>query len=525
MQPWKDLQGFARDAPGSAAVAVPDITWTARQLLDAAESVAARLAAEGVQPGDRVTLQAGNDLGVAAVVFACFKLHVVLCPLNARWTATEVADALARLQPAVHIASAAHESSVDDQTRLGCLRLRPGTSQLDRVGRAGGGSTLMQGLARGVDPAPALLLATSGSTGRAKFVVHTAASLSATVDRMTGGLRGPERLALCPLPLMHAGGLLANLLTYVRLRSPLLLLDAGAFGPAEVLAVIERSRATYVNAFPALLDGLVQEQERTRRDIDALERVVVAGDALPAEAQLRAASVLGAEIRQVWGATEAMGSFVPGQRPGSLGRPAADVRLRLLDHDGGETAPPTPGELVIGGDHVAAGYWEDGRVVPLSSDAAYHSGDLVQIDPDGDVWFVARMKDLIVRAGSNIAPAEVEAVLEADRAVREALVAGVPDRQLGERVGALVVLEPRSAQGSQTDQLRGVLRRAAARLAAYKLPDQLVAVEELPRTPTTKRDRARAAQILADRRLPIPSTAQRLDHRSQINTTEGTAHD
>ena len=248
--------------------------------------------------------------------------------------------------------------------------------------------------------------------------------------------------------------------------------------------------------------GVVRAQQDRPRDLSALQRCVVAGDALSGPDQEAAARVLGAEVRQVWGATEAMGSFTYGLEPGAASRPATGSEVRLVDHDGLDVEPGSAGEMLVRGDNVSPGYWAGpGRLTDAPVDGWYRSGDLFRRGDDGEHWFVGRTKDLIVRAGSNIAPAEVEAVLRRHPAVRAAVVVGLPDPVLGQRVGALVELEDTSpGSGAQDVEqvLAGVREFAAGELAGYEMPTDLRAVEDLPRASTSKVDRRRAAALLAD---------------------------
>lgn len=432
--------------------------------------------------------------------------------MNTRWTAAELAPLLRRLRPLVHLTDATSARVLagvpaPDRQGVRCF-VAPGPSVPEPAALAG--AEPWQVLAGALPPAgdtavhrhdahaPVVLLGTSGTTGETKLVVHTPSTLRGCVDKITDDLRQPEQLALCPLPLVHAGGLIVNLLTYMRLGSPLLLLDGP--DPEAVLDVVQQRRVSYLSVLPALLMAVVGAQRALPRDLSSLQRCVVAGDTLPAAAQHLAAQVLGAEVRQVWGATEAMGSFTHGREPGPVSRPATVSQVRLVDRDGAEVAPGRVGEMLVRGDNVSPGYWGGpGCLRGAPVDGWYRSGDLFRRGQGEDHWLVGRVKDVIVGAGSNIAPAEVEDVLRRHPAVFAALVVGLPDPVLGQSVAALVELDDAAQVAGARDagtilaQLRTL---AAGELAEYKLPTRLCIVAALPRTLTSKVDRRRATALL-----------------------------
>jgi long-chain acyl-CoA synthetase len=170
------------------------------------------------------------------------------------------------------------------------------------------------------------------------------------------------------------------------------------------------------------------------------------------------------------------------RKPGSVGVPARDVEVRLLDADGRDVAAGETGEVVVRGPNVMKGYWnrpeETAAAIP---DGWLRTGDLARCDEDGDLYIVDRKKDLIIRGGYNVYPREIEEVLHEHPAVDLAAVVGVPDEKLGEEVAAAVVLRP-GAQATP-EELREFVK---ARLAAYKYPRRVVLTDTLPTSPTGK---------------------------------------
>jgi long-chain acyl-CoA synthetase len=200
-------------------------------------------------------------------------------------------------------------------------------------------------------------------------------------------------------------------------------------------------------------------------------------------------------LRSVWGATETVGSLTYGPQPGPVSRIAPGAQVCLVDDDGVPVLPGEVGELLVRGPNVTVGYWaRPGRIDDARLDGWFHTGDLMRRGEDDDLWFVARKKDLIVRGGSNISPVEVERVLMAHPAVRDAAVVGIPDAALGQRVAALVQLAGNPGNAALGD----IVVRTKTQLADYKVPESLKIVDEIPRNALGKIDRKSLAAMLSD---------------------------
>jgi acyl-CoA synthetase (AMP-forming)/AMP-acid ligase II len=165
------------------------------------------------------------------------------------------------------------------------------------------------------------------------------------------------------------------------------------------------------------------------------------------------------------------------------------ARIRLIDENGAEVADGEVGELLVRGENVFDGYWNDAAATEDSLRAGwYHTGDLMRRGEADELWFVSRKKDIIIRGGTNISPVEVEQALVACHpAVEEAAVVGIPDAALGERVFGFVKL----VDGTRDAVVSEILRNVATRLASYKVPEALGILDELPRNALSKVDRNR----------------------------------
>jgi acyl-CoA synthetase (AMP-forming)/AMP-acid ligase II len=197
---------------------------------------------------------------------------------------------------------------------------------------------------------------------------------------------------------------------------------------------------------------------------------------------------MGRSVHEIYGATEAAPLTYnrPGRvRVGSIGQAAEGVRIRLLDSEGRDVALGEVGEICIQSAVLMIGYWNDPEATRNAiRDGWFHTGDLARCDGDGYYWFAGRSKQIIIRGGSNISPQEVESVLVEHPLIREAAVIGRPDRVWGEIVVAYVVLQ---AGQSLTDE--ELIAFARTRMAAYKIPEHVVFMDALARTPTGKLDR------------------------------------
>jgi long-chain acyl-CoA synthetase len=236
---------------------------------------------------------------------------------------------------------------------------------------------------------------------------------------------------------------------------------------------------------------LIQCQRERARDVGSLRMCIAVGDVCPRELQREFQDVFGVPLRSVWASTETGPPFSCGLEPGPVSRIAPGTHVRLVDDNDKPVPHGEPGELLIRTPGMAAGYWTGRNCVEdLLMDGWFRTGDVMRRGDGDDLWFVSRKKELLVRGGDNISPVEVEQVLIAHPAVRDAVVTGVPDATLGQRVVALIQLEDDA--GAVLDDVRA---RVATQLAAYKVPEQMYVVQGIPKNPLGKTDRRTVAAI------------------------------
>jgi acyl-CoA synthetase (AMP-forming)/AMP-acid ligase II len=339
---------------------------------------------------------------------------------------------------------------------------------------------------------PAVLLNTSGTTGQPKFVIHTPATLSETIDRLVKhwGFSNDD-IFFQSLPMAHMSGLI-TLLCCVALGIPFVLLES--FEADAVLDAVERHRCTWSLGFPAHYAALLDRQCARPRDLASLRICLTGADACPVHLQQQVSAELGVPLFNVWGATEVVGSLTYGLQPGPVVRIAAGEQIRLIDDNGVEVPRGEVGELLIRGPNVFAGYWND---APATADALrdgwYHTGDLMRRGEGDELWFVSRKKDIIIRGGTNISPVEIERVLAAYPGVEDAAVVGVADDVLGQRVFGFVKI----ANVVRPTIVADILAFAARQLASYKVPEGLAVVDDFPRNALSKVDR-RTLTVMAE---------------------------
>jgi acyl-CoA synthetase (AMP-forming)/AMP-acid ligase II len=482
----------AHTRPKSAAFIFHEEVWTYERLAVEAESLARGLAARGVGPGDRVALHMMNRPEMIVAYYACVQLGAIAAPLRTAFKFAELAPILQRLKPSLYIGETGlydNVAPVDASILAPNMRVvvngtfeDHGVQPWESLFDAATSESLS------VSPAaykPAVLIITSGTTGQPKFVVHTLATLSESVDLVVRhwGLSDDD-VMIEPLPMAHMSGLI-TLLSFVQFGVPFVLLEG--FDADTVLDTIERHRCTWCLGFPAQYAALLECQRARPRDLASLRICLTGADACPIDLQQRVSSIFGAPLYNIWGATEAVGSLTFGLQCGPVARIVKGVRTRLIDENGADVPHGEVGELLIRGANVFDGYWNDPQATEESLKGGwYHTGDVMRRGEGDELWFVSRKKDIIIRGGTNISPGEVEQALVASHpAVEEAAVVGIPDSVLGQRVFGFVKLAKRTTDTIVSE----ILRNVATRLASYKVPERLEILDELPRNALSKVDR------------------------------------
>jgi long-chain acyl-CoA synthetase len=478
------LHQYAERQPGKAAVVTIERSITYSELDASVTCLARHFLDRGLQPGDRVAVHWSNSIETVQLLLAAFRAGLVAVPVNLRLKPAEIAYIFEHSGARVCF-SELTLAALAEQARQEC-----GPEILSQLPPL---TTLPTPLPE-VDPAqPAVVLYTSGTTARPKGVTHTHRTLFETVRLLTPDPVGPGDTLLVITQMMHASGLNFGLLPALHQGATTVLLPT--FKPPAALDFIERFRCTFTVALPAMLNLVVEEQARSPRDVSSLRTVLAGGDTVPVALQRRFRDLFGIEVREVYGLTEtAPVTLNPSAaiRTGSIGPAASEVAIRLVNLDGSDVAVGETGEILVRSAANCVGYWNDPTgTASLVDEGWLRTGDLATRDSDGYYWFKGRLKQLIIRGGSNISPQEVEEALYQHPAVLEAGVIGTPDSIYGEIPVAFVVL--RASHSLTEDQLRAHAREL---LADYKVPERILFLTELPKGLTGKVDRRSLRDIL-----------------------------
>jgi cyclohexanecarboxylate-CoA ligase len=416
--------------------------------------VAGGLIESGVEPGDAVCWQRPNSLDAVLLYRACWRAGAVAVPVH-------------------HQAGSADVEVIVEDTSP---RLVVGDEMPD-------GDPVAEGDSRARPAGAAVVLFTSGSSGRPKGVIHTHRALTYKAQLMARvhGLTGDDAI-LMPAPLAHISGLLNGVLLpgIVPMKAVMM----RRWDPDEALLRIEHERVTFMIGPPTFFIGLMGAATFSRAAVSSLRLVSSGGAGVTAAFVDEAGATLGCTVKRTYGSTEAptittsQAGDDPAKAATTDGRPTGEVEVRI---DSGTR------EVLVRGPELFCGYTNRGRNIDaFTDDGWFRTGDIGAIDAAGWLTIVGRIKDVIIRGGENIAAAEVEAVLESHPDVRHAVAVGAPDARLGERVVAFVHLVPDASFGLAECrawfEARGVAR--------FKTPERVVAVDGFPLLAAGKPDRA-----------------------------------
>jgi cyclohexanecarboxylate-CoA ligase len=425
-------------------------------------SVAGGLRARGVRRGDAVAWQLRNVEQAALLYRACWRLGAVAVPVHHGMGMADAAAALAQIEPRVTLTE-------------------PG--DVDGLVGLGPGVTAVQSAARPADLA--VVLFTSGSTGAPKAVLHTQRGLAYKARLMRDVHRLTDADAvLMPAPLAHISGLLNGVLLPGVAGMRTVLMEK--WDPDEAIGIIADERITFMIGPPTFFVTLMAASAFSPERVRSLRLISSGGAGVTPAFVDQAREAFGATVKRTYGSTEA---------PTVTTSHAGDPLDRARDTDGRATGEVElrigeAGELWVRGPELFVGYAD-----PLQTRAAharggwFRTGDLATLDDDGWLTVLGRIKDVIIRGGENISVSEVEGVLEAHPAVRQAAVVGYPDDVFGERVAAFVVADGTFDLEATRSWFveRGVTK--------FKTPERVVQVDALPTLAAGKPDRVALREL------------------------------
>lgn len=510
------LPRLAARWPDSTALVTDDRTMTYVELDRLAARVAHGLVVRGVRPGDRVALLSQNRWEWVAAYHGALRCGAVVNPLNVMLTGEELAYILSDSGAKVLMASrdrldaaARALHGVETLERSICFDEPPEGADAFHELLEQSGDAPFEPLAVGPDTL-ACIAYTSGTTGHPKGAMQSQQSLVLNCAyTATMHVRTVDDVVLTALPSAHVYGNVVINGTFMAGGQVVLL---SRFDPHDAIQRIARHRATLFEGVPAMYATMLASPSLDGADLSSLTRCTVGGQTIAASVMDAWETRTGAPLIELWGMTELSGLgsthalYAPPVR-GSIGVVLPGSELRVVDvEDGSESAPHSPGELMARGPLVTMGYFgnPEATAEAITADGWLHTGDIATHDGNGRFFVVDRLKDLIVTAGYNVYPAEIERVLIGHPAVALVAVGREPDEIKGEVAHAYVV-----TAGDSTPDIDELLAYCRQRLAAYKVPRAVHLVDELPTTSSGKLMRRMLRQ-------PVPPTETDLPPQDHV---------
>ena len=460
-------------------------------LIDEAEKVSLALSSCGVQKNDVVAIYMGNSIQFLSIFLGIVKCGAIAQPINFLLTEHEIKPQLEQTHPKVLFVA---PSFLPVLKKVGDLGLELGKIvQMAKGDDTAIGYEAFLGEENGVQPVAdinhndvAIILFTAGTTGTPKGVMLSHGNLLSVMEGQRNRLGDlGEMVVLCCVPLSHIFGL--NTLTFAALMRKWTVVLQDWFQPEETAKLIESYRVSCFMGVPTMIRVLLDTADKY--NLKSLSLLFTGAAPVPEELYQKVEKVFNSALVEGWGLTEGTGNAtctpIGTRKIGSCGIPYEGIELEcaIVDENDKVLPPGEIGELVQRGALTMKGYLGNPKATEKTLRNGWlHTGDLAKMDEDGFIFIVDRIKDLIIRGGFNIYPAEVEAALYTHPDIQEVAVYGVPDIKKGETVAATVMLTP----ASQMTQ-KEISAYCHDRLARFKVPKYINIVKEgLPKSATGK---------------------------------------
>ncbi len=497
----------ANEVPDQIAVVFRDQKYSFSQLAATIRGAAAALRALGIGPGERIALLLPNCPPFFIGYYAATLVDTVVVPANPLLKPAELAyiwaDASIRLVITipqllqnVHAAKAQlphleHVICVGTEAEIAAVDANSDGVILFADFLTIGGTAIAQNPeileAPPVDVnACAVIIYTSGTTGHPKGAMLSHKNLSSNVSQAREALEiRTSDVFLTVLPLFHSfsGTVCMNIPMFVGCQAVLV----ENFVPARILETIEKNGVTIFAGVPALYHGLLQHTPEREYDLSTLRLTISGGAPLPVTTMAAVEARFGVPVLEGDGPTECSPATsinpLHGERkPGSVGLPLPGVDVAIFDDHDNPLMVDEIGEIVVRGDNVMLGYLNQPEATAeVMTSGWYHTGDLGKIDSDGYVFILDRKKDMVITAGLNVYPREIEEVLFSHPGVQDCAVIGLPEALRGEEVVAVIIKRP----GAVVTE-REITAHCRERLANYKVPRKVLFRDTLPRGGTGK---------------------------------------
>ena len=467
--------------------------------------VAAWLNKRGLGKDDRVAVYMQDTPSYIPAVLGIWWAGAVASPVNTRFGLEELEYTLSDLKPSALLGSDAFEENaaelsesiegLDEQTSL--LIDQEGSfvaEELPPAGRA-------PDIARRLDDDPAVIMYTSGTTGHPKGVIQTHRNVDAQLDvNVTHFDITGNDVTVSAVPLFHVGGLYGGALPAMLEGAKLIV--PGGWDATLWARLVEEHGGTFSGLIPTMMIDALNTEAAVERDTSSLKQIVYGGSPATEETLSAFQSTFEVDhLRNYYGQTENTGLSVTydtatERRPGLTGQPVQAVEYQIVDitADGLVNAEVgEEGELLLRGDIITPGYWDESLNEEYFTDGWLHTDDIFREDGDGLLYYVDRVDDMIISGGENVAPSEVENALQKHPEIQAVAVFGTDHDRWGEAVTAAVVSET-----NLDDKEIAAWWKERIDLADYKRPRRVENVEEFPRTATQKTDKVALKEQLQE---------------------------
>ena len=484
------------ERPDATAIIFDDFRTTFALLAAQVRHRAGAFAHLGIGRNDRVGLWLPSTPDFISTQQALFMLGAIVTPINVLYLADDVRHAAACCQLDAIVTTDALAAAFGDNPPCALIVIDAAVDgPITRSLRCFAAETSepAQAMADVADDDVAMLLLTSATTGKAKGVMLTAGNLAANYDRTPDWLGlNSQSVILCALPLYNTFGLNQGINAMLQTGCTLVL--SSRFEAKACIAAIAKYRCTFLPAVPTMLQKMLDHPDASRETLGSLRTIMTGGAPVPSTLLRRLLELApDVELLTGYGLTEATAlvTLTPVRlnadggidRERTIGRVLDGINLAVIDDAGTVLPRGRTGEMVVCGPNVMAGYFrspEDNAAA--LADGWLRTGDIGYVDPAGYVFIVDRKKDVIIRGGQNIYPADIEEVLYAFSGVAEAAVIGVPDAILGEVPIAFVAFR----NDGRTWTVEDMIDHCRTRLSSYKRPVTIEIRDELPKGPTGK---------------------------------------
>ncbi len=489
------IENHAKNTPAKTAILFEDQSITYSDFYDDITTAAHMLLEFGIKRGDRVGYMFPNRPEILFLYFACFKIGAIAVPVNTRYQKQEIEYALDHSECLLLIVDKTFTTITKEMVEK--------VPSLERI--------LIRDYDLGKHPQalhhqmaivakdqehplvhskdPAVIFYTSGSTSRPKGVTHTHFSLlgNARIQVATKEL-SKESIVMASTGVGYIAGLSGISLPTFMTGATLVLVPV--LDAENLLEAIEKHHVDTTLMMPTMLLTLLENPLCKQTNISSFDSCFVGGDECSHDLYERFKKRKDHDILQIFGMTECEGFMAnrPSgpKRNGTLGKPSEGIRVRLVDEKGQDVPDGEAGEMIVQGDSVMQGYWEDPEhTAEALRDGWLYGGDVASRDEDGFYTFLERKREIIIHGGSNIGPHEVEDIIDSCPDVMESCVVGIADPHYGAILEAYISWESDTAN-QDLDQLKAWV---AKHLAAYKVPNRWKVMDQLPKTATGKLDR------------------------------------